>query len=227
MFYEGKTRSPVREYQRYGRVLVLIKDPLPAEIDLVSILGNIEKSIPNHLLHDLDSIYIGQFDEFIERDINAFYRDGAIFATNDQVDDSDLMDDLVHEMAHSVESYYSAQIYRDGEIEREFLGKRRRLLDLLAQHDLDINLKDKSLRDSFFDLKYSQKFDNMLYKDIGYTLLSNITRGLFCNAYAITSLREYFASGFEEFYMADRQYLKKICPALFEKLHYLNNLNEE
>ena len=217
----------MREYQIYGRVLVLIKDPLPAEIDLVSILGNIEKSIPNHLLHDLDSIYIGQFDEFIERDINAFYRDGAIFATNDQVDDSDLMDDLVHEMAHSVESYYSAQIYRDGEIEREFLGKRRRLLDLLAQHDLDINLKDKSLRDSFFDLKYSQKFDNMLYKDIGYTLLNNITRGLFCNAYATTSLREYFASGFEEFYMADRQYLKKICPALFEKLHYLNNLNEE
>ena len=217
----------MREYQIYGRVLVLIKDPLPAEIDVVSILGNIEKSIPSHLLHDLDSIYIGQFDEFIERDINAFYRDGAIFATNDQVDDSDLMDDLVHEMAHSVESYYSAQIYGDGEIEQEFLGKRRRLLDLLAQHDLDINLKDKSLRDSFFDLKYSQKFDNMLYKDIGYALLSNIARGLFCNAYAITSLREYFASGFEEFYMADRQYLKKICPALFEKLQYLNNLNEE
>ena len=227
MFYEGKTHSPVREYQIYGRVLVLIKDPLPVEIDVVSILGNIEKSIPSHLLHDLDSIYIGQFDEFIERDINAFYRDGAIFATNDQVDDSDLMDDLVHEMAHSVESYYSAQIYGDGEIEQEFLGKRRRLLDLLTQHDLDINLKDKSLRDSFFDLKYSQKFDNMLYKDIGYTLLSNITRGLFCNAYATTSLREYFASGFEEFYMADRQYLKKICPALFEKLQYLNNLNEE
>ena len=217
----------MREYQIYGRVLVLIKDPLPVEIDVVSILGNIEKSIPSHLLHDLDSIYIGQFDEFIERDINAFYRDGAIFATNDQVDDSDLMDDLVHEMAHSVESYYSAQIYGDGEIEQEFLGKRRRLLDLLTQHDLDINLKDKSLRDSFFDLKYSQKFDNMLYKDIGYTLLSNITRGLFCNAYATTSLREYFASGFEEFYMADRQYLKKICPALFEKLQYLNNLNEE
>ena len=217
----------MREYQIYGRVLVLIKDPLPAEIDVVSILGNIEKSIPSHLLHDLDSIYIGQFDEFIERDINAFYRDGAIFATNDQVDDSDLMDDLVHEMAHSVESYYSAQIYGDGEIEQEFLGKRRRLLDLLAQHELDVDLKDKSLRDSFFDLKYSQKFDNMLYKDIGYTLLSNITRGLFCNAYATTSLREYFASGFEEFYMADRQYLKKICPALFEKLQYLNNLNEE
>ena len=217
----------MREYQIYGRVFVLVKDPLPESINLFSTLEKIEKSIPSHLLHDLDSIYIGQFDEFAERDINAFYRDGAIFATNDQVDDSDLMDDLVHEMAHSVESYYSAQIYGDGEIEQEFLGKRRRLLDLLTQHDLDINLKDKSLRDSFFDLKYSQKFDNMLYKDIGYTLLNNITRGLFCNAYAITSLREYFASGFEEFYMADRQYLKKICPALFEKLRYLNNLNEE
>ena len=217
----------MREYQIYGRVFVLVKDPLPESINLFSTLEKIEKSIPNYLLHDLDSIYIGQFEEFIERDINAFYRDGAIFATNDQIDDSDLMDDLVHEMAHSVESYYSAQIYGDGEIEQEFLGKRRRLLDLLTQHDLDINLKDKSLRDSFFDLKYSQKFDNMLYKDIGYALLSNITRGLFCNAYAATSLREYFASGFEEFYMADRQYLKKISPAVFEKLQYLNNLNEE
>jgi len=227
MFYEGKNRSPVREYQIYGRVFVLVKDPLPESINLFSTLEKIEKSIPNYLLRDLDSIYIGQFDEFAERDINAFYRDGAIFATNDQIDDSDLMDDLVHEMAHSVESYYSAQIYGDEEIEQEFLGKRRRLLDLLTQHELDIDLRDKSLRDLFFDLKYSQKFDNILYKDIGYTLLDNVARGLFCNAYAVTSLREYFASGFEEFYMADRQYLKKISPAVFEKLQYLNNLNEE
>ena len=48
--------------------------------------------------------------------------------------------------------------------------------------------------------------------------------GLFSTPYAVTSLREYFATGFEEFYIGDRNYIKKISPNLYNKLTYLDGL---
>jgi len=218
--YEGSKHSPVGEYNLFKRVLVLVKDPLPENVSLSKCIEKIEKKIPERLLHDLDSVYIGQFEEFVERDINAFYRDGAIFVTNDQADASDLTNDIVHEIAHSVEGYYKSQIYGDALLEREFLGKRRRLYDMMKQHELGIDIT--RAQKLFFNLKYSLKFDNILYKTVGYPLLASISAGLFSNPYAITSLREYFASGFEEYYVGDRMYLKKVSPHLYNKIIELN-----
>ena len=45
---------------------------------------------------------------------------------------------------------------------------------------------------------------------------------LFVDPYSPTSLREYFASGFEEFYLGDRLYLQKICPYIFKKVLQLH-----
>jgi len=42
--------------------------------------------------------------------------------------------------------------------------------------------------------------------------------GLFPNAYSPTSIREYFASGFEEYFLGDRNYLKKVSPVLYRKI---------
>jgi Mlc titration factor MtfA (ptsG expression regulator) len=42
--------------------------------------------------------------------------------------------------------------------------------------------------------------------------------GLFPSPYAATSLREYFAIGFEYYYLKDRSQLKKECPFLYNKL---------
>jgi hypothetical protein len=50
-----------------------------------------------------------------------------------------------------------------------------------------------------------------------------MTRGLFVSAYACTSLREYFANGFEEFYLGDRNYLNTISPKLYSKIKNLHN----
>ena len=47
------------------------------------------------------------------------------------------------------------------------------------------------------------KIDDFLYKDVGYALLNNLVMGLFPSAYAATSLREYFARGFEELKLLD------------------------
>jgi len=49
-------------------------------------------------------------------------------------------------------------------------------------------------------------------------------QGLFITAYAPTSLREYFATGFLEFYLEpNHNFLKKTSPQLYKKLIVLQN----
>ena len=75
-------------------------------------------------------------------------------------------------------------------------------------------------------MKYDYEFDQFLYKDIGYAKLSQILNGLFISPYSPTSLREYFATGFTEFYLHpnDHTFLKQVSPALYAKLEKINNV---
>ena len=63
-----------------------------------------------------------------------------------------------------------------------------------------------------------------LYEDVGYEKLTFLTMGLFVSPYAITSLREYFARGLEEYYLGDRKYLTNVSPSVYNKIEYLDNL---
>ncbi len=40
------------------------------------------------------------------RSFNSVYEDGAIYITNDQDDELDMVDDIVHEAAHAIEVPY-------------------------------------------------------------------------------------------------------------------------
>ena len=46
------------------------KDSEP--VSVTSVLALIKDLLPEHLMQEVDSIYIGQFETFKERDINAF-----------------------------------------------------------------------------------------------------------------------------------------------------------
>ena len=71
----------------------------------------------------------------------------------------------------------------------------------------------------FLNVEYNKEFDELLYKKIGYAKLGEMLMGLFISPYAPTSLREYFATGFTEFYMdSNHNYLKKLSPALYDKI---------
>jgi len=201
-----------KEYYIYGDVLVLIKDELSREIDLQWCLDTIEAKIPRHLIYGLDSIFIGHFPEFDERELNAFYKDGAIYITNNQETDDDFVDDVIHEIAHLAEKTYGATIYEDQGIIREFLGKRQKLFYLLREEGFKVDPKD------FMNLDYSYEFDMFLLKDVGYPLLTSLTVGLFLSPYGTTSLREYFAESFELYFMRNPAHVKAISPACFEKI---------
>jgi hypothetical protein len=206
----------------FGSTNLFIKDRLPENINIDALVSKIESAIPSRYLQNVDVIYVGQFDVLHDREVNALYAEGAIYITNDQVDIKDMIDDIIHEIAHAVEESHSMDIYADGELDAEFVGKRSRLESLIRNMELDLEIDHLD----FLDSEYSQELDNLFYKGIGYPLLSSMTRGLFVSAYACTSLREYFANGFEEFYLGDRNYLNTISPKLYSKIKNLHNEGE-
>ena len=122
---ESYARSKkLRNHYKLHAIDIFIKDRLPDEIDPDAVFGAIAKHIPQHLLSGIDIIYVGQFDVFKEKQINAIYEDGAIYVTNKQDSDGDFIDDIIHEIAHSIEETHTELIYEDALLKREFLAKR-------------------------------------------------------------------------------------------------------
>ena len=175
-----------------------------------------------HLMRDIESIYMGDFDFLNGRDIQATYENSSIFLTNNQSSVSDMADDIVHEIAHSVENMHQREIYEDGLLEKEFLNKRSQLYSVLKSEGYPVSLH------FFMEPSYNKDFDDYLYKEIGYPVLNMISTSIFYSPYAATSLREYFANGFEAFfYYGDYDFIKKSCPHLFAKLTLLLEIEDD
>jgi len=210
-----------REYQLFDDIFVFVKDHLPDHVSLNNVLVSIERIIPQHLAKEVDGMYIGQFKEWGDREVNSMFKDASIFVTNEQDDDEDMIDDIVHEFAHSIEGPMGEIIYSDGMLQQEFIGKRKRLYFLVKAEGYDVS------SEKFMNSEYEEKFDDFLYKKIGYDALSSIGMGLFITPYAATSLREYFATGYTEYLMGDRNYLMKVSPELYKKMVQLTGETDE
>ena len=192
---------------------VYIKDPLTNGLDMEEIISVVENRIPHHFLSEVEMIIVGDLEEFEDRDINAMYKDGCLYITNQQDDAADLIDDIIHEVAHSLEEPYGLDIYGDKKLETEFINKRGQLRNILWQRDFKAQLS------FFMNTEYDPEFDDFLLNKIGYDKLSIFMQGLFISPYAATSLREYFATGFTEFFMhPDHRLLKSVSPVLYKKL---------
>ena len=204
-----------KEYS-FGHGYVFVKDPLPDNIDLDYVLQTIEDVIPPSLRMGVESIMVGDFEEFHEKSVNALFKDGVVYVTNAQTNNDDMIDDIVHEIAHSVEDSYGYEIYAlEPDVTTEFRNKRIRLEKMLKQQ------KISTQGFNFSDVEYNSEFDDYLYSTVGYPILQTISVGLFPDAYAITSIREYFASGFEAYFLGNRDYLKKVSPVLYQKIKEL------
>ena len=216
-FFKTSAKILLKEQTIFNNISVIQQEELPENINLNNILKKLEVLIPEHFVQNLDGIYIGSYDFLLKRDLNALYKDGAIYVLPEQDDEKDVFDDIVHEIAHCVEEAYGPDIYEDGSIEQEFLLKRRRLFDILSAYGYN----DLS-RSSFLNPEYDEKFDEFLYLIVGYPVLQQAIPDLFCSPYGATSLREYFANGFEE-YFARRQYnrVKNVSPSVYQKIEIL------
>ncbi len=197
---------------------VYFKDPIDNDVDVETVVAKLEARLPIHLLSEIEMIIVGWVEEFEKRSANAFYDSGTIYVTNLQDNEEDLYDDLIHEISHSLEEKYGYQIYSDNKIANEFLEKRQRLYDILWAKGF------KTPKSFFMNTEFDQDFDDFLYKDIGYAKLSPMMQGLFISAYAATSIREYFATMFTEYYLdPNHSFIKKVSPAVYDKIILLQD----
>ena len=189
--------------------------PFTNNIDFASVIAKVESLVPQQLLNNIDVIYVANLKSFNRegRSFNAMYKDGAIYISPVQDDAKDLIDDIVHEIAHSFEKEYQDLIYGDESLEREFLAKRRTLYYFVDNKNINIL--------NYNNAEYNAKFDDYLYHDVGYDKLRAISSGLFYSPYAITSLREYWANGFENYLLGDRERLKDLSPVLCNKIYHV------
>jgi len=220
---QSQLLESVKDFYTSSGIHVFFKDQVQnKDIDVERLINKIESKIPAHLLEEVEMIIFGWFEEFEERSLNAFYDGGTLYVSHIQDDEADMYDDLIHEISHSLEEPHGYFLYGDKKIEQEFLRKREYLHDILWKMGIKI---PKAV---FANTEYDKEFDMLLYQKIGYDKLSTVMAGIFVNPYAATSLREYFATGFTEFYIHPdtRDFLKKTSPALYQKLILLQNPEE-
>ena len=205
----------MREYYIHNDIPFYIVHELdPETVNIRKVIDTINK-IPKKLFHGVDGIYVAHLPEFDERSINAIYKDDALYVTNQQDDELDMIDDIIHELAHSIEVHFHNEIYGDDDIECEFLAKRKRLFRVLKSEGYPIEMHD------FLNVHYDENFDFYLYDEIGYNALDGYIEGCFLSPYSVTSIREYFATAFTDYFLYDREQVKKTCPAVFYKIQKL------
>ena len=212
-----KSVKSVGFYHVAGELDLFVKDSLPDHINIHDIIKFLNSYIPVEYLKLIDVIYVGHLPEFDERKVNAVTKDGALFITNFQDNENDMIDDIVHEIAHVVEKYYNHIIYGDEQIKNEFLRKREAMRKILKYEGIPTEGQ------VFDNTEYDEDFDIFLYKKVGYAKLATLTQNTFASPYASTSLREYFADGFEDYYLGKRKNLKKVSPVLYYKLEEMQN----
>lgn len=211
---QKKLQETVSNFYTPSGIHVYFKDALlNDDINVEKVIAKVEETIATHLLSEVEMVIVGWFEEFEERKLNAFYKDGTLHISNMQSDEEDMYDDIVHEIAHSLESPLGYIIYNDEKVKGEFLRKRKHLHDILWAHGF------KAPLDFFMEPEYDEEFDMFLYEKVGYAKLSPLMQGLFVSPYAATSLPEYFATGFTEFYLDNNHnFLQKVSPELYKKI---------
>lgn len=216
-----RSKKALGDINLFGEILFVIKDPIPQEIDLNRVCRTIESRLPIHLTTELDVIYIGQFPQLKARNVESAYMNGAIFLSNLIVDEDTFLKSIIHEIAHNVENIYGRDVYGDQQIIEEFINKRKRLRDILEAQKLHCDPR------LYIQFDYSKSFDDFLYKTVGYDRLAQLTTKLFVSPYAATSLREYFANGFEHYFVDENpKYLRNISPKLYSKINSLTNIED-
>jgi len=219
-----KSKQNSKEQFLFGSIPIYIKPDLfflDGQSNIIQVINTVEKSVPSHLASNVDVIYVGDFEEFEEKRFNAAYQDGAIYVINVQDNSKDMADDIVHEMAHAAEERYSEFVYGDGRLQSEFLGKRERLYQLLKAS----GESPQQYKNLFHILDYNEDLDDYFVNQVGYKKLRSYINGLFYSPYAATSVREYFARGFEAYFLfKDQKYLANTSPVLYNKIENLANM---
>jgi hypothetical protein len=207
----------IRENYETPYVNVYVKDAFPKNVSFEYVFDEVKDKVPKRLFNNIKSIVVGNFDSLNEKNLNSMYHDGTLYLSNAERNEESILHDIIHELAHSVENDYKDLIYGDKALQVEFINKRKKLFNQMSPHYPECHDFD------FEEINYDGNFDDFLYKKVTYPKLARLSGGIFFTPYATTSLREYFADGFENYclYPQARKDLYMMCPSLYAKVRKL------
>jgi hypothetical protein len=213
---ESNKKAQNRNEYMLFNVPVYVINKFPNNIEINNILDTVKDIISINYLNGLDAIYVGDFKDLNRRDIQSMLKDGAIWISSNNIKnvitEPLVVENIIHEIAHLLEDRFQSQIYGDGKLEREYESKKNRLLQILKADGYDVS------PDLFFSDDMLKEFDSFLYREVGYDKISMLTAGLFLSPYSITTIREYFASGFISYLLDEDDHLSDISPILYRKI---------
>jgi len=181
--------------------------------DINHLLNKIESTVSPKSCEHITQIRLGNFPKLEKEDYKSYYKDGIIYLSNKEDFVEELLMNFLHELAHSFEKPYYDQIYGDGFLAKEFKNKRNQLKNVISMYE-----GGRTPPFDFNEINYSKELDDYLANTIGYDKLWKYCAGIFTNPYAATSLREYFASGFEVWLKGEQNLLYRTSPVLYNKL---------
>jgi len=219
-------KQNVKTYWIFSRTNVVW---IPAEqespsnaFDMVKAIRKIEESLPEYLFTLIEQIDVRYHEDLQARDIEAAYDSGTIYIQNSIPSEDKFFEYVVHEIAHALEQVYGYEIYADSSIENEFKRKRSLLVEKMVAYKAEIPEQVVHLLNHEID--YCKELDNYINNVIGYENLTEYIIGLFITPYSIISLSEYFADGFENFFVGEKALVKAISPAIYEACNNIENV---
>ena len=177
--------------------------------DVEKFLKNKLNKLPNNLVNSVNKIIFGDFylsPEYVGKAAN-----DVIYLSNKE-EESDLFSTLIHELAHTYITKNYDEVFGDGELKKEFLGKRNKLYHKMRSSGIDL-----PPHQYFENPNFDRKFDGYLNRNVGYDLLSQLIVGIFPTCYSVSSLEEYFSVGLDLFFTGKGQMLED-CPILKRKV---------
>ena len=213
----NKFNSNKNEYYLLnGLIPLYIINKINSNININNVIDHLESNLSKEFLSLVEVIYVGDFKELEERSIDAMYKDNAIYLSTFK-DDNYASDELIarnicHELAHALEEKYYHEIHDDDLLRKEYNAKKQKLFSILKDEDLYID------QNTLFDPDEAEKLDKELLNKVGYDRLSLMIPNLFITPYSVTTIREYFADGLEEYFFGDPDLVKSVCPVLYSKI---------
>ena len=191
----------------YG-VQFFAKNSLPDNITLEQLRKEILEYLPQELFRGVNSVFLGDFKYLHSRGAQAISYNNSIFISSQQETTKEIIDDLAHELGHSVEKRFFNNIHNNPTLKSEFLAKKNRAIG---------HLRNSGLIDYDYEatVEHDPALDDLLANEIGLHNLEKTFANLIVTPYSLISLSEYFSEGLEFYLLNDAFYLQNICPVLY------------
>lgn len=187
------------------------------DVDLRRALQIVDGLVPERFLRIIDKIRIGDYPELTHRNMDAItHNDDEIILSSEYENLDPFVNAIIHEIGHIVENFHEDDIYNDDALKREFKRKREKLFIRLKHEGYEVDKKKV-----VYNLRYNKSLDNFLWKEIGYDFIAQLTHDLFLNPYSATSLREYWAVAFQNYFRGNPRDVEKYCPNALRKIKKL------